>query len=128
MALFSYPPDRLDQIQHDLEKMISRGFAISLHDVHPFVSEPDAGARALVFQVRAMDHPGGVRKIVHLLHAHEVNIIALDTRVKHAPVSGAPLFDLNLEAQVPAAVGFAQVKAALVDLARQMDFDLRIID
>ena len=71
-----------------------------------------------------MDHPGIVQKIVHLLHRHNINIKSLNTQVARAPLSGAPLFDLSLEADVPVEKPIARVKDELTELAAQMNLDL----
>ena len=62
--------------------------------------------------------------LVHLLHQHNVNIQSLNTQVARAPLSGAPLFDLTLEASVPAEKQITKVKDELMKLAAQMNLDL----
>ena len=74
-----------------------------------------------------MDHPGIVQKVVSILHNHSVNIQSLDTQVKSAPLSGAPLFDLILDAAVPAETSIAQVKEELMDLAAEENLDLNFM-
>jgi glycine cleavage system regulatory protein len=74
--------------------------------------------------VRAMDHPGIVRKVVHVLHNYDVNILSLNTQVTRAPLSGADLFDLNIEAAVPAEKRISRLKEELLQLAVEMDLDL----
>ena len=71
-----------------------------------------------------MDHPGIVQRVVHILRQHNINIRSLNTQVRGAPLSGAPLFDLNLEADVPKDVSIATVKNELTDLAIQRNLDL----
>ena len=41
----------------------------------------------------AMDHPGLMQSIAHLLRAMNVNIESADTTLRCAPVSGTPLFE-----------------------------------
>ena len=71
-----------------------------------------------------MDHPGIVQKIVVVLHLHNVNIHSLNTQVLRAPLSGAPLFNLNLEAAVPDETPTSEVKEQLKQLAAEMNIDL----
>jgi glycine cleavage system transcriptional repressor len=78
----------------------------------------------LKIEVMAMDHPGIVQKVVHVLHQNNVNIQSLNTRVTQAPLSGAPLFDLTLEAGVPEVESIVKVKEKLTELAAEMDLDL----
>jgi len=71
-----------------------------------------------------MDHPGIVKEVVRVLHEHRVNIESLDTRLQRAPLSGAPLFDLNLEASVPADASIPGIKEELLGMAAELNLDL----
>ena len=48
-----------------------------------------------------MDHPGIVRKTVPIVRRYDVNILSMTTRIASAPLSGAPIFRLSLEAAIP---------------------------
>ncbi|MFZ5573548.1 MAG: glycine cleavage system protein R [Thermodesulfobacteriota bacterium] len=124
MALFSCTPDRLEGIQTDLQQLEEKGFQTLLHQAaDPMIQRGDP-ALPLRLEIQSMDHPGIVQKIVRLLHDHEVNIVSLDTQISHAPVSGTPLFDLTLAAEVPAAKSIAGIKSALAGLAEELDLNL----
>ncbi len=71
-----------------------------------------------------MDHPGIVQRVVGILHGHRVNIESLDTRLQRAPLSGAPLFDLTLEASVPVDASIPGIKEELLALAAELNLDL----
>ena len=105
----------------DLKKL---GLETSLHEAEDPTATPAQPALPMKFEVQSMDHPGIVQKIVHLLHQHNVNIKSLNTQVAMAPLSGAPLFDLTLEADVPVEKPIARVKDELMELAAQMNMDL----
>ena len=71
-----------------------------------------------------MDHPGIVQRLVRILRLHDVNIQSLNTHVTQAPLSGAPLFSLDLEAEVPVEESIDGLKEELIDLASKMNLDL----
>ena len=127
ITLFSCAPAQVDAIRADLDALRKLGFEISLHEAE----DPGAMRRQaelpLRLEVVAMDHPGIVQKVVSILHNHSVNIQSLDTQVKSAPLSGAPLFDLILDAAVPAETSIAQVKEELMDLAAEENLDLNFM-
>jgi glycine cleavage system regulatory protein len=75
-------------------------------------------------EIHAMDHPGIVREVVHLLHQKNTNIVSLNTSVDHAPMTGAPLFSMTLEALVPEGTSIAKVKSAISNLSMDKDLDL----
>ena len=88
------------------------------------VSSPKRAELPLKIEVTAMDHPGIVQSVVHILRRHDVNIESLNTQVTKAPLSGAPIFGLVLEAGVPAEKSIARIKEELSDLAAEMNLDL----
>lgn len=124
MTLFSCPSDQMQTIKSDLQDLRKRGLEISLHEAQDPNTTYRQASLPLKFEVVAMDHPGIVQKVVHILHAHNVNIQTLNTQVIRAPLSGSPLFDLILEAEVPVEKPIAIVKAELSDLAIEMNLDL----
>ena len=71
-----------------------------------------------------MDHPGIVQRLVRILRLHDVNIRSLNTHVSKAPLSGAPLFSLDLEADVPAEESIDRLREELTELASKMNLDL----
>ena len=124
MTLFSCTSEQADAIQAGLQSLERLGLNVFLHEARDPTAAPKPPGLPLRFEITAMDHPGIVQKIVHLLHSHDVNIESLDTQISRAPLSGAPLFNLILEATVPAQKPIARVKEKLEELAREMNLDL----
>jgi len=125
MILFSSQSAQLETIKRDLDDLKRSGFEISIHEAEdPTVIPRHKAELPLKIEVMAMDHPGIVQKVVHVLHQNNVNIQSLNTQVTQAPLSGAPLFDLTLEAGVPEVESIVKVKEKLTELAAEMDLDL----
>ncbi len=124
MTLFSCTPEQAEAVEKGLESLKELGLETYLHPAEdPAVRPPQAGL-PLKFEIVAMDHPGIVQRVVRLLRRHGVNIESLDTQVTRAPLSGAPLFDLRIEAKVPAESSIANTKERLSRLAGEMNLDL----
>jgi len=124
MTLFSCPSDRMEPIQKGLQGLRNLGLETSIHEAEGPKATPEMAALPLKIDVTAMDHPGIVQKIVHILRNHNVNILSLNTQVTQAPLSGAPLFGLTLEAAVPAEKPISRVKEALEAVAEEINLDL----
>jgi len=124
MILFSCTKDQLKKIRVDMNRLEKVGLEVSLHEADDPASQKAEPALPLIVEVTAMDHPGIVQKVVRILRSYDVNVLALNTQVSQAPLSGAPLFNLDLEAAVPAGTPISQVKAVLEDLAADMNLDL----
>jgi glycine cleavage system transcriptional repressor len=124
MTLFSCTPAQAEAIRTGLDHLKGLGLEAHLHPAEDPAAGPVLAGLPLKFEMTAMDHPGIVQRVVRLLREHDVNIESLETEVTKAPLSGAPLFDLRLEAKVPADKPIGKVKEQLADLAGEMNLDL----
>lgn len=124
MTLFSCEAEQLEAITAALGQLERLGFETSLHDAQDPATVSKGPELPLHVEVVAMDHPGIVQKVVHILHRHKVNIQSLNTQVIRAPHTGSPLFDLSIVAGVPAETSVTRLKEELEDLAYEMNLDL----
>jgi glycine cleavage system transcriptional repressor len=124
MMLFSSQPEQQERIEAELDALKRSGFDITIHEAEDPTTIPRRAERPLKIEVTAMDYPGIVQRVVRVLRKNNVNIQTLSTQVTQAPLSGAPLFDLALEAVIPAEESLVRVKEALTELAAKMDLDL----
>jgi glycine cleavage system transcriptional repressor len=78
----------------------------------------------------ALDHPGIVHKISRVLALHSINVASLDTSVSNAPVTGAPVFSLEIAAEVPVTVSVGKLRRELEAVAEgeNIDLDLHAAD
>ncbi|MEW6672941.1 MAG: ACT domain-containing protein [Thermodesulfobacteriota bacterium] len=127
ITLFSASPRDLEKIRTAIGDLQQLGLEAFLYDAE----DPGASRRMpslpLYVEIRAIDHPGIVKRVVQILHRHNANIQSLKTDVNRAPLSGAPLLELYLEADVPAEAPIAGIKEALGALAVEMNLDLSFI-
>ena len=127
MTLFSCNPDQAETIKKGLDALVKLGLEAYIYEADPTIKKREAG-KPLKIDVRAMDHPGIVQKIVHILRLHDVNIQSLDTHVSKAPLSGAPLFSLELDAEAPSEVSLERLKQELRGVAAQRNLDISFKD
>jgi len=127
MTLFSALPRDLETIKEAVRGLQQVGLESFLYEAEDPGSKQPKPSLPLYVEARAIDHPGIVKRVVHILHQHNVNIQSLKTDVNRAPLSGAPLLELSLEADVPADASIAGIKEKLSDLAVEMNLDLSFI-
>lgn len=72
----------------------------------------------------AMDHPGIVHRLTRLLHEHQINVARLDTTRSSAPITGTPMFAMEMDLDVPAQVSLAALRSQLVRWAEAANIDL----
>ena len=87
------------------DRLSSAGQELGL-TVHVCPQSADTSTRrgGVPFQLRvyAMDQPGIVHRITHVLHEHGVNVEELQTRLEPGSYTGTPLFTMSLHMTVPA--------------------------
>jgi glycine cleavage system transcriptional repressor len=100
--------------------------------VHAEMRPADAGEAsqkaALPFRLNtwAMDHPGLMQSVSHLLAEKGVNIESVDSSLRPAPYTNTPLFEMELVISVPAANPVAELREALGELCDEMNIDWRL--
>jgi glycine cleavage system transcriptional repressor len=101
-------------------------------NVHAELRPADAGAAqrspALPFKLNtwAMDHPGLMQSVSHLLSQMGVNIESVDSSLRPAPYTNTPLFEMELVLSVPAETHVAALREKLGDLCDEMNIDWRL--
>ena len=74
----------------------------------------------------AMDHPGIMQSVAHLLGDLGVNIESVDSALRPAPYTNAPLFEMELIVSVPAATPVAELREALGRLCDELNVDWQL--
>ena len=123
-CFFSCSSIELENIKEDMKILTNQGLATSLHEADNSDSIKTGGNIPLKLEIISMDHPGIVQNVVHILKENNVCILSLDTLLKPMPHTGAPMFDLNIEARVSDSKSIDKVKDKLEALASEMDLDL----
>ena len=76
--------------------------------------------------VVGMDRTGIVFRVTNLLIHHGINIDNLETTARNAPVTGSPMFHLELTAVVPAAVSLRGLREELANLCDELNLDFSL--
>jgi len=86
-----------------------------------------AAARPYRLRASAMDQPGLVHRVAHLLREMNVNIESLQTQLGAAPVTGAPVFAMELVLTAGPGVGMSRMREKLEELcdSYNMDWELQ---
>jgi len=100
--------------------------------VHAELRPADAGRSdhppAMPFRLNtwAMDHPGLMQSVSHLLGEMGVNIESADSSLRPAPYTNTPLFEMELVISVPVATPVAELREAIAALCDEMNIDWRL--
>jgi len=104
--------------------------ASALHaDLVPADMTPAAGrAPAIPYRLTtsAMDHPGLVQSVAHVLRELGVNIESAETTLQQAPITGTPLFEMELVVAVPAGMPVARLRDAVGAACDELNIDWQL--
>ncbi len=93
--------------------------------IKPVVSPgPSSAVICYSLQAVALDHPGIVHRITGILRDRGVNVASLDTSLNQAPITGAPIFSLEMEVQVPVDQAVNELQAELQAAAAEENIDI----
>jgi glycine cleavage system transcriptional repressor len=98
-------------------------------ELHPADFEVRPGAaEALPYRLsaNAIDQPGLVQPIAHALSGLGVNIESMQTTLSEAPVTGAPVFAMELVVSVPNATPIGDVRSTLARLCGELNLDWQL--
>jgi glycine cleavage system transcriptional repressor len=100
-----------------------------LVNVKPTTARPtQAVADRVPYEVHAvcLDHPGVVHEISHFLAQRQINIDDLTTATYPAPVTGAPMFSLRMQIEVPAGQRLSALRRELAEFCDRLGVDSEI--
>ncbi|HEV8293320.1 MAG TPA: ACT domain-containing protein [Tepidisphaeraceae bacterium] len=87
-----------------------------------------ASAQAIPYRLTAtaIDQPGLVHRLSHLLRGAEVNIESLETHLKPAPITGTPMFEMELVISVPRSTSIARLKEQIAAMCGELNIDFEL--
>ena len=74
----------------------------------------------------ALDQPGLVHRIASLLRGAGVNIESMDTHLTSAPITGAPMFEMELIIAIPASTPIGKLRQDVGRMCDEMNIDWRM--
>lgn len=127
VVLFSGDDATHAKVRDDLPRFAE---TMKLHaDLTP-VRPKEGGAAAAAMPYRltatAMDQAGLVHRISHLLREANVNIESLETKLSPAPITGAPMFELELLMAVPRQTPIGKLRDDLGRLCDELNIDWQL--
>jgi glycine cleavage system transcriptional repressor len=126
MMLIAGPDDIVDRLRRGLDEL-ERASRVRA-EVHVADLQSATSAAAIPYRLNtwAMDHPGLVQSVAHLLGELGVNIESADTSLRPAPYTSAPLFEMELVVAVPADLHVADVREAIGRVCDELNIDWQL--
>jgi glycine cleavage system transcriptional repressor len=127
MVLVAAQEPTLRRLRDELGQLAqTSGLTTDLRPASAAAAPAPADAMPYRLVATAMDQPGLVHRISHVLRELGINIESLETRLKPAPYTGAPMFEMELVLSVPRQSPLAQVRQRLAGLCDELNVDWQL--
>jgi glycine cleavage system transcriptional repressor len=126
MVLVGGEDAALDKIRAELGYF---SHASHLHaELKPIEAPKTPGGAAMPYRLTAtaMDQAGLVHRIAHALRTLDVNIESMDTQLSAAPITGAPMFEMELLMSVPRTTPIAKLREQMTKLCDELNIDWQL--
>jgi len=113
-----------DDLQRALTDLAGAGLRV---EVTPTAAEVEERlGQPLRIEIVGLDRPGIVKAIARTLAAHGANVASLESERRRAPMTGDPMFEAHVLAQVPTEVSVDTLRLALEALAGDLVVELTV--
>jgi glycine cleavage system transcriptional repressor len=92
LMLISVDEESSSTLKESLLGLQEDGFKVTLDHTKPTLSEQHSGWLPFKITVNGADHEGIVHRVTQHLANKDITIETMETHIKQAPMSGAPLF------------------------------------
>jgi glycine cleavage system transcriptional repressor len=127
--LFTAKQDNIEEIlsgecrRLELEKAISA----FVRPIGPKLAKPLNGFTSHKIHIEGLDQAGIVYKTSRFLAAKDFNIMHLNSSAKPSPESGATLYNMVIDVQVPADLNQDQMEEKLNTVADELQVDITVV-
>ncbi|QIB64376.1 glycine cleavage system protein R [Kineobactrum salinum] len=123
LVLVSLPEGTGEALEQTLKELASTGLSVRVTPTSGAAARGPAG-RPIALSVLGPDRPGIVREIARALAAEQVNVIEMDSTVSSAPMSGEPLFQARIRAEIPGEASLEALTDAMDAIAELMTLEI----
>jgi glycine cleavage system transcriptional repressor len=127
MVLLGGSDETIARIEAELmELQRSSGLHAELRAATAHAAGSSAAALPYRLTATAIDQPGLVHRLAHVLRSRNVNIESLDTRLTSAPITGSPMFEMELVVSIPGSTSVAKLREELGKVCDELNIDFEL--
>jgi glycine cleavage system transcriptional repressor len=124
LILVSGSPDISSELEHSRQELeSSASLTVFTRTVEPRAAAQDRPSLRYHLEATALDHTGIVHHATRILREQSINIVTASTRISRAPFTGAPVFQMEMEIDIPAEVSVKRLRGTLEELGERQNID-----
>lgn len=117
------PREQVASLRSSLNELKAQGLTVVAEDA---LADGESEGKTLLLEVIGHDRPGIVRDVARAIAQRHVNVIALETEVFSAAMSGEQMFKAIAHLRAPASVAMDELRESLEAIASELQVDLTL--
>jgi glycine cleavage system transcriptional repressor len=126
IAKVSVPEARTEGLMQELQALNSDQMTVVVKPTDVTESESPPGFNLFDLQLSGADHEGIVHSVAAYLVEHGINVETMETEVVRAPVTAAPLFQMDARIRVPDTLSFEVFQQNLGQIGDELGVDINV--
>lgn len=118
------PREKIVSLRSALDELKSQGLTVVAEDA--LAADGEGEGKSLLLEIIGHDRPGIVRDVARAIAQRHVNVIALETEVFSAAMSGEQMFKAIAHLRAPASVIMEELRESLEAIASELQVDLTL--
>jgi len=128
LMLVTLPAEQVPALAEQFESLTAEGYKLTVTLTRPGPAQPPAAGWPYRIQVTGADHEGIIHEIAHHLSQRGINIEAMDTSTRPAPISGTPLFSMHALVAVPPSLQAEDWESTLEEVGRRLNVEIEVTE
>jgi glycine cleavage system regulatory protein len=126
IAMVSVPAERADKLSTALAALAGEEMTVAVKRTSPRALATREGHVLCVLRLEGADHEGIVHNVSAYLAKQGINVEAMETEIVAAPMSAAPLFQMEAQLALPASLTVDALRENLRRLGDQLGVDIEL--
>lgn len=121
----SQHPDVEDILTRECRRLeLDKGISAFIREIKDTIKQTHSGYKTCTLHIEGLDQAGIVYKTSQFLADHRLNIIQLESTATASPQSGATIYSMTIDIQVPEDLPFEQLEDELSTVADELHVDI----
>jgi len=125
LLFFSNQPDIEETLTRECRRLeLDKGISAFIRKIEDRTSTVHSGYKTCTLHIEGLDQAGIVYKTSQFLADRNLSIIQLDSTASASPQSGATIYSMTIDIQVPEDLPFDQLEEELAAVADELHVDI----
>lgn len=127
--LFSSHDDKIDeQLSRECRRLeMQKGISAFIRSLPATHSAKQNGKTICTLHIEGLDQSGIVYKTSQFLAGKQLNILHLNSIAKPSPQSGAPMYAMDIQVQIPEGFALSELEDELGQVADELQVDISML-